>query len=164
MGDTKQQQQDEKDRISKLSDELLVQILSNLDSREAVQTCVLSKRWVHLWTTLPCLNLKQLLVPGFSVGDGFPCINQVYIDVQFNDSFYYCRSIRILIMQNLITLLNAVRGAPRLILSNKTIEVLREVPDTLGYQPSPFNNLKFLLLEILRVLILASAPIGWFCN
>ncbi|XP_074346999.1 F-box/FBD/LRR-repeat protein At2g26030-like [Apium graveolens] len=46
------------DRISKLPDELLRKILSELDSRDAVQTSVLSKRWVDVWTTLPCLKFK----------------------------------------------------------------------------------------------------------
>ncbi|KAK1372663.1 hypothetical protein POM88_028856 [Heracleum sosnowskyi] len=52
VGEVAQQE----DRISKLPDELLCRILSELDSGEAVQTCVLSKRWVNVWTTLPCLN------------------------------------------------------------------------------------------------------------
>lgn len=51
-------QQEQEDRISNLPDELLCQILCKLDSRITVQTCVLSKRWLKVWTTLPCLNFN----------------------------------------------------------------------------------------------------------
>lgn len=50
----------EEDRLSKLADELLHQILCDHDTRVVVQTCVLSKRWVNVWTTLPCLNFGPL--------------------------------------------------------------------------------------------------------
>ncbi|KEH15921.1 F-box/RNI/FBD-like domain protein, putative, partial [Medicago truncatula] len=45
------------DRISVLADCLLIHILSFLNTREAVQTCILSKRWINLWKTLPTLTL-----------------------------------------------------------------------------------------------------------
>ncbi|KAL1805860.1 hypothetical protein ACET3Z_028928 [Daucus carota] len=47
---------EDRDRISKLSDDVIHQILSYLDARLAVQTSVLSKRWKLVWTTLPFLN------------------------------------------------------------------------------------------------------------
>ncbi|KAL1805851.1 hypothetical protein ACET3Z_028919 [Daucus carota] len=49
----------DEDRISKLSDDLIHQILSYLDARLAVQTSVLSKRWKLVWTTLPFLNFNE---------------------------------------------------------------------------------------------------------
>ncbi|KAK3121036.1 hypothetical protein QOZ80_8BG0645080 [Eleusine coracana subsp. coracana] len=45
------------DRISSLPDELLHHIMSFLPARDAVQTCVLSPRWRHLWATALCLNI-----------------------------------------------------------------------------------------------------------
>ncbi|KAL6859080.1 hypothetical protein ACP4OV_018082 [Aristida adscensionis] len=33
--------------------------MSFLMARQAVQTCVLSRRWVHLWCTMPCLHIDQ---------------------------------------------------------------------------------------------------------
>ncbi|KAL6652714.1 hypothetical protein ACP70R_011639 [Stipagrostis hirtigluma subsp. patula] len=45
------------DRLSALPDELLRGVLAFLPSRQAVQTTVLSKRWVELWRSVPAINL-----------------------------------------------------------------------------------------------------------
>ncbi|KAI3728231.1 hypothetical protein L6452_16864 [Arctium lappa] len=47
------------DRLSSLPDELIHQILSCIDSKFAVQTCLLSSRWKLLWTSMPCLNFAS---------------------------------------------------------------------------------------------------------
>uniref|UniRef100_K3YD26 F-box domain-containing protein n=1 Tax=Setaria italica TaxID=4555 RepID=K3YD26_SETIT len=39
--------------------DLLHAIMSFLPVRQAVQTCVLSRRWEHLWCSMPCLNIDQ---------------------------------------------------------------------------------------------------------
>lgn len=44
------------DRLSTLPDELIHQILSYFETRFAVQTCLLSSRWKHLWKSVPCLS------------------------------------------------------------------------------------------------------------
>uniref|UniRef100_A0A7C9E974 F-box domain-containing protein n=1 Tax=Opuntia streptacantha TaxID=393608 RepID=A0A7C9E974_OPUST len=41
------------DLISSMADDILIQILSLLDLKEAVRTSVLSMRWRHVWTNLP---------------------------------------------------------------------------------------------------------------
>ncbi|XP_078150002.1 F-box/LRR-repeat protein 25-like [Carex rostrata] len=46
------------DFISRLPDPILHNILGLLNTKEAVQTCVLSKRWEHLWTSLSSLNFE----------------------------------------------------------------------------------------------------------
>jgi hypothetical protein len=43
------------DIISALPDALLQHVLSFLQAREAVQTCVLARRWRHLWKSMPVL-------------------------------------------------------------------------------------------------------------
>ncbi|KAF2934129.1 hypothetical protein DAI22_04g139800 [Oryza sativa Japonica Group] len=45
------------DRLSALPDGLLHAVMSFLPARQMAQTCVLSKRWVHLWRSVPSLNL-----------------------------------------------------------------------------------------------------------
>ncbi|XP_078149455.1 putative F-box/LRR-repeat protein At4g15060 [Carex rostrata] len=46
------------DFISRLPDPILYRILGLLNTKKAVQTCVLSKRWEHLWTSLSSLNFE----------------------------------------------------------------------------------------------------------
>jgi hypothetical protein len=48
-----------KDRLGDLPDSLLLVILSFLDAKYAVQTCILSKRWKNLWKHLPTLALSS---------------------------------------------------------------------------------------------------------
>ena len=45
------------DRLSALPDCLLHLIMSRMKARQTVQTCVLSRRWRHLWRSAPCLHL-----------------------------------------------------------------------------------------------------------
>ncbi|KAJ1276242.1 hypothetical protein BS78_05G199600 [Paspalum vaginatum] len=45
------------DRLSALPDCLLHSIMSFMKARQAVQTCVLAKRWKHLWRSVPCLDV-----------------------------------------------------------------------------------------------------------
>ncbi|KAL6652703.1 hypothetical protein ACP70R_011628 [Stipagrostis hirtigluma subsp. patula] len=52
------------DRLSSLPDALLHTIMSFLKARQAVQTCVLSRRWVDLWRTMPCLDIDQRELSG----------------------------------------------------------------------------------------------------
>ncbi|KAM0907096.1 hypothetical protein ACQ4PT_016348 [Festuca glaucescens] len=47
------------DRLSDLPDCLLHCVLSSLRSRQVVQTCLLSRRWRHLWRLVPCLDVDQ---------------------------------------------------------------------------------------------------------
>lgn len=45
-------------RLSALPDELLHRVFSFLPSQQAVQTTVLSKRWIDLWRSMPAINLN----------------------------------------------------------------------------------------------------------
>lgn len=58
-----EENEDNKDRLSDLSECVLLHILSFLNVKDAVQTCLLSSRWKHLWKRLPTLTLY--FYPGF---------------------------------------------------------------------------------------------------
>ncbi|XP_045822433.1 F-box/LRR-repeat protein At5g02910-like [Trifolium pratense] len=47
------------DRLGDLPDDVLHHILSFSDAKQAVQYCILSKRWKNLWKTLPTLKLTS---------------------------------------------------------------------------------------------------------
>lgn len=47
------------DLITSFPDDVLHRFLGLLNTKQAVQTCVLSKRWEHLWTFLPSLDLND---------------------------------------------------------------------------------------------------------
>jgi len=56
------------DRLSDLPDALIHHIMSFLTGREAVQTCLLSRRWEGLWCSMPCLNIDQREFPAILSG------------------------------------------------------------------------------------------------
>ncbi|KAJ0914707.1 putative F-box domain, leucine-rich repeat domain superfamily, F-box-like domain superfamily [Helianthus annuus] len=47
------------DRLSALSDDLILKILSFVSLKDAVRTSVLSHRWRHLWTSIPHLSFSS---------------------------------------------------------------------------------------------------------
>ncbi|KAK1661843.1 hypothetical protein QYE76_050002 [Lolium multiflorum] len=49
------------DRLSDLPDCLIHTILSFLNSRQVVRTSVLSRRWRHLWRSVPCIDIDFTL-------------------------------------------------------------------------------------------------------
>ncbi|KAJ3676396.1 hypothetical protein LUZ60_003808 [Juncus effusus] len=48
------------DRISSLPDSILTDILSRLQAKEVIQTCIISKRWSKLWPFVPCLDFHYI--------------------------------------------------------------------------------------------------------
>ncbi|AES90503.2 putative F-box domain, leucine-rich repeat domain, L domain-containing protein [Medicago truncatula] len=51
--------EENEDKLSDLPECVILHILSFLDSKHAVQTCVLSTRWKHLWARIPTLILHS---------------------------------------------------------------------------------------------------------
>ncbi|XWS31138.1 hypothetical protein CRYUN_Cryun23aG0051900 [Craigia yunnanensis] len=62
MKKSKASKESEMDRLSDLPNSLIHYILFSLNTKNAVQTCVLSKRWNHLWTCLPNLNFDSQII------------------------------------------------------------------------------------------------------
>ncbi|OMO89999.1 hypothetical protein COLO4_19453 [Corchorus olitorius] len=59
----RQEEEQAGDRISSLGDEILHKIMSFMNTKYAVQTCVLSKRWKYLWKSLPYLDFELQTFP-----------------------------------------------------------------------------------------------------
>uniref|UniRef100_K3ZN10 F-box domain-containing protein n=1 Tax=Setaria italica TaxID=4555 RepID=K3ZN10_SETIT len=72
----------EPDRLSSLPDSLLHAIMSLLKARQAVQTCVLSTRWRHLWRSVPCLDVDhdEFRTAAGSAPNNHPAPNPDYSD------------------------------------------------------------------------------------
>nr|CAB3487116.1 unnamed protein product [Digitaria exilis] len=47
------------DRLSALPDHLLHEIMSRMKARQVMRTRFLSRRWRHLWPSVPCLDVDQ---------------------------------------------------------------------------------------------------------
>ncbi|XP_042387004.1 F-box/LRR-repeat protein 25-like [Zingiber officinale] len=50
----------EEDYLSNLPDELLIHILSFLPTLDSIRTSVLSRRWRHVWTSVPVIDFSYL--------------------------------------------------------------------------------------------------------
>ncbi|XP_026460147.1 F-box/LRR-repeat protein At3g58930-like isoform X2 [Papaver somniferum] len=77
---------DGEDRISRLPNALIHHILSFMDMKYVVQTSVLSKRWIDVWTTMSTLNFNsyQFLtrengVSEIQIGSFANFINEIFI-------------------------------------------------------------------------------------
>ncbi|KAL2337949.1 hypothetical protein Fmac_012395 [Flemingia macrophylla] len=51
------------DRLSDMPDCLIHHVLSLMETKYAMQTCVLSKRWRYLWASVPCLHFTSKPFP-----------------------------------------------------------------------------------------------------
>jgi hypothetical protein len=47
------------DRLGDMPDCILHHILSFMETRDAIRTCALSKRWRYIWTSIPCLYFNS---------------------------------------------------------------------------------------------------------
>ncbi|KAJ6793354.1 putative F-box/FBD/LRR-repeat protein [Iris pallida] len=72
------------DRISDLPDYVLHHILSYLTTRDTVKTRILSKRWTHLWASVPALDLTDQSF----IRNGYQCLSDsdTYNFVNFVDT------------------------------------------------------------------------------
>ncbi|KAM0052526.1 putative F-box domain, FBD domain, leucine-rich repeat domain superfamily [Helianthus debilis subsp. tardiflorus] len=76
---------DDEDIISNLSEDLLDPILERLPVKDAVRTCVLSRKWRYRWTTIKTLfldkqfSLQFLKIGAFSCNGFIRVLNQIMI-------------------------------------------------------------------------------------
>ncbi|KAL2998876.1 hypothetical protein AAZX31_09G127400 [Glycine max] len=71
---------DDRDKISEMPDNILLHMMNFMDTREAVQTCVLSKRWNNLWK-----RLTSLLFNSSKFGSVVKIINFLYMFLSDRD-------------------------------------------------------------------------------
>ena len=71
---------DDWDKISEMPDNILLHMMNFMDTREAVQTCVLSKRWNNLWK-----RLTSLLFNSSKFGSVVKIINFLYMFLSDRD-------------------------------------------------------------------------------
>ncbi|PNX57733.1 F-box/LRR-repeat protein, partial [Trifolium pratense] len=60
-----------RNRINQLPDKILHRILSFLTTKEAVTTSILSKRWIHLWISVPNLNFTNITIDSIKSNNKF---------------------------------------------------------------------------------------------
>ncbi|KAK0579350.1 hypothetical protein LWI29_024971 [Acer saccharum] len=76
------------DQISELPDFIIHHIMSYLSTKEAVRTCVLSKKWNHLRTSFPILDFDEIYFVGDLAGR-----YSYYIDWRGKRRSYKCTDI-----------------------------------------------------------------------
>ncbi|KAI3846199.1 hypothetical protein MKX03_010569, partial [Papaver bracteatum] len=120
------------DRISNLPDSLIHHIFSFSDMKYAVQTCVLSKRWMYVWKSLLTLNLDCYVhwSPARRSGDGLIhfldkvfslrdrsdiqrfqlCCSDMHINISSDQVYRWIASAVSLNVQDLCIDINHIRG------------------------------------------------------
>jgi hypothetical protein len=74
-----------KDRLSDLPESLILLILSSLESKHAVQTCVLSLKYKDLWKNIPALILHSSDFPTYELFNKFLSLRDSSIALQSFD-------------------------------------------------------------------------------
>ena len=78
-GRTKKNAASGMDRFEDLPDHVLEKLLSYLPSQEAVQTCVLAKRWRYIWKSVPSL---RFLTDKFDTHEETTCFVNTLIELR----------------------------------------------------------------------------------
>lgn len=81
------------DKLSMLSDDVIHHIMSFLDTRDAVKTSVLSKRWKFVWTSLPFLRFKGIVE--HRLQDVSKVVYTSFINHVFSSRNHQCRILQL---------------------------------------------------------------------
>ncbi|XP_014502907.1 putative FBD-associated F-box protein At5g56440 [Vigna radiata var. radiata] len=118
-----------------LPEEIILQILSFVDAKTAVQTSVLNKRCRYLWASLPVINFDDA---SFQDAMSFE---------DFVDNFLSCRDTSTIVSNvNLKCHYNVVDSIIEHLIDTlsitTTVEVLSMFPDKLKDESSPFTRMQ----------------------
>ncbi|XP_045817839.1 putative FBD-associated F-box protein At5g56440 [Trifolium pratense] len=72
------------DRIGNLPNEILIHILSFIPTKQAVSTSILSKRWIHLWRSVPILHFFDTKLK--TLADNYSFNEFLYSIILFRES------------------------------------------------------------------------------
>ncbi|MCH84840.1 F-box/FBD/LRR-repeat protein [Trifolium medium] len=136
----------EEDRLSDLSDCVLLRILSLLNAKQAVQTCILSTRWNNLWKHLSKLKLHSSY---FDTMDGFAEFAAQILSLRGHSTYLY--SLKFYgdkPPSNLLSWLKEFTEITSLTVTLTTLEVLSLVPNLLKDKLYSLRNLKSLQVKM----------------
>ncbi|KAJ4841519.1 hypothetical protein Tsubulata_012675, partial [Turnera subulata] len=137
------------DRLSNLSDGILLHILVCLnDTKNAVQTSVLSKRWRHLWTSVQDLSFHRKSFPRDSSLHNFVravLTEQRRLNCRVDRFWYYAGLDTTMLTQ--LTSYALSRGARELVIGSPAFRATAFLPDL----SSGSSTLEILHLELLYI-------------
>ncbi|MCH88829.1 F-box/FBD/LRR-repeat protein [Trifolium medium] len=152
------------DRLSNLPDCVILRILSfYATTKDALQTCILSKRWTNIWKRLPYLELAS---SQFNTVNGFALTNKFLSHVlSHRDSSTSLH--HIIIHQTSLVLLEwlvELANTQSLSVNSTTLEVLSLVPDLLKTEPPSLCNLKSLKVKMLPCSSIPDGIVNFLCR
>ncbi|EOA22192.1 hypothetical protein CARUB_v10002764mg [Capsella rubella] len=84
------------DFINYMPDEILHHILSFIPTKLAMRTCVLSRRWRHVWCETPCLDIDQSRFEDgidswieFAISRNVPKLSVAILDFEFSKTYSF---------------------------------------------------------------------------
>ncbi|GAU10011.1 hypothetical protein TSUD_120110 [Trifolium subterraneum] len=136
----------EEDRLSDLPDCLLIHMLSFLNAKQAVQTCILSTRWNNLWKHLTTLLLFS---SHFDNPDGFTEFATQILSLRDDSTALYTLAFATTKPPlNLLSWLRELTEIKSLTVTSTTLEVLSLYPNLLKVKLHCFRNLKSLRVKM----------------
>ncbi|CAJ2639303.1 unnamed protein product [Trifolium pratense] len=141
------------DMISTLPDDILCHVLSFLKTKQAVATSILSKRWKHLWLSVPVLDFSRTRVTDQEANFRFH--DFVYSVLLSRDSAPPVKFFRLYVMYNYTQHVNLIMPSVskwiNFVLQRGGLEYLDLYMDTSGWPTLPINILSCTTLVALKL-------------